>query len=206
MLDCLKKTKRETPHPLAANPITLGLIVGHTKRAPGATLHNGPSEYVYNTEVANIAKKYAERYKFLTVHIIFRDVVGISGAYKKANTLKCDAVIELHFNAFNKKVVGTETLIAPGTANRAFAQFIHDMQCQVFERGGPSRGIKVLSRGQNGFGNVSSFPQGPNCLPEPFFGDTPSEALMAVRKKEAYAQGLIEASVKYFQSQEMIDV
>jgi N-acetylmuramoyl-L-alanine amidase len=197
-------TGPELPSAESVNPINLGLIVGHTRSAPGATMHGGQSEYSYNSEVAQIAKSYGSKYSFLTTHIIFRDGVGIAGAYRRANELKCDAVIELHFNAFNRQVVGTETLIAPGTENRKFAQFIHDMQCRVFERGGQSRGVKVLSRGQNGFGNVSSFPQGPNCLPEPFFGDTPSEAVLANTHKQAYAQGLVEASLEYFKSEGLV--
>ena len=191
----------ETPKPNASNKAVIGIIVGHTKAKGGAGLHGGGNEYGYNSDIARRCKEYADRdlKNLLTTHIIYRDGIGIRGAYKKATALKCDVVIELHFNAFNKKVAGTETLVATGEDNKTFGRFVHREICRVFDRNGDSRGVKVLSRSANGGLNVYSFPSGPNCLVEPFFGDNPDEAVQAQKVKQAYAAGLIEACIDYFE-------
>lgn len=188
---------RETPDANFEGEATIGLIVGHTKKAPGASFALGGNEYDYNSDVARIAKAYCDvNFRNVKTHIIFRDGVGISGAYKKAEKLKCDVVIELHFNAFNRQVTGTETLSTTHVGDKAFGLEIQKMMCKVFNRQGLSRGLKPISRSTRGGRNVYSF-AGYNCLVEPFFGDAPSEARLANEKKEEYAEGLIEASIKF---------
>jgi N-acetylmuramoyl-L-alanine amidase len=191
------KDERETPDADFEGEASIGLIVGHTRRAPGASFALGGNEYDYNSDVARIAKAYCDvNFKNIKTHIIFRDVIGIAGAYKKATDLNCDVVIELHFNAFNKSVTGTETLTTTHVGDKAFGLEIQKMMCKVFDRQGLSRGLKPISRSARGGRNVYSF-QGYNCLVEPFFGDAPSEARLANEKKEEYAEGLIEASIKF---------
>ena len=197
-----QKEDRETPDENFEGQATIGIIVGHTKRSGGASLNNQAyrNEYEYNSRVAEIAKSYADVNfsKNVTTHIIFRDFVGISGAYRKANQLKCDVVVELHFNAVaNNTVTGTETLCTSHVGDKAYARYMQDMQTKVFKRGNDSRGVKVLSRGARGFTNVSSFPLGYNCLVEPFFGSNLKDAKLAIDVQEEYAEGLIEASVNF---------
>lgn len=191
---------RETPEPDFKGFATLGIIVGHTKRSPGASFALGGNEYDYNSMIARDAKAYADINfgKVLETHVIYRDSVGIEGAYDKAKKLGCDVVIELHFNAFNKKVSGTETLCTPDIGDAALAQAMQEMQCKVFNRKGMSRGVKQLARNARGAKNVYSFPTGYNCLVEPFFGDNPTEAKLADKKREEYAEGLIEQSISFF--------
>lgn len=174
----------------------LGLIVGHTKRSGGATFALGGNEYSFNTRVANIAKDYSKRFETFDVEVIFRDVVGISGAYKRAKELNCDVVIELHFNAFNKNVRGTETLTTTHVGDKAFGLEIQKMMCSVFNRGDLSRGLKPIARGDRGGKNVYSY-DGYNCLVEPFFGDNIDEARLAEGQINAYARGLVDASQRF---------
>jgi N-acetylmuramoyl-L-alanine amidase len=174
-------------------------MIGHSKKAPGARFALGGNEYHYNSKVADIAKRYADsKYgKNVTTHLIFRDGIGRSGAYKKAEQLQCDVVVELHFNAFNKTVVGTETLTTTHSGDKAYGKAMQDMMVKVFDRTGQSRGLKPISRSTRGGANVYGLPNGYNCLVEPFFGDVRSEAEMALDKQEEYAKGLINTSVKF---------
>jgi hypothetical protein len=135
----------------------------------------------------------------------FRDGVGIAGAYKKANALKPDACIELHYNAFNKVALGTETLCTVDSKDQGFAKIVHKNICVVFERGGMSRGVKVLPRSARGGGNIYAMPAYSNCLVEPFFGDNPSEAKLAQDKQSAYAKCLIYSFVEWSRSVGLIN-
>lgn len=194
LLNLFKKPGRETPEPDAILKSMLVLIVGHERKAPGAAFALGGYEYHYNLKVAEIAKVYAGvNYPGIRVEVVLRDGIGISGAYKKANALRPDACIELHFNAFNKRAFGTETLCTVDYKDRGFAHMVHRAMCSIFEREGLSRGVKVLPRSARGGGNIYSMPAYANCLVEPFFGDNPDEARLAQNKQTEYAHCLVDA-------------
>lgn len=174
----------------------LGVVVGHTKASQGATLAAPykTSEYVYHTEIARLMVKMAQDEKMpFDVEVFFRDAGGIAGAYKDATAAGCDAVIELHFNGFNAKVKGTVTLCSSAKQDQEFAWYFQNAMCRLFGRGGPSRGVKILSRQDRGGFSVHSFPVGANCLVEPVFGDEPEEAKMYVEKKMEYVRCLLTA-------------
>jgi len=188
----------ELPSAESKGRVKLAVIVGHEKKAQGAVMAQpfNKSEYEFNTMVAKAMHKYASTLNSeVEVEIIFRDGLGISGAYARARQLLCDAVIELHFNAFNGKVVGTETLTTPDSSDMDFAHIVQKKMCEVFGRDGQSRGVKAISKSARGGGNVHSFPGGVNCLVEPFFGDTHSEASLAMNRLDEYAEALVQAVV-----------
>ena len=190
---------RETPTPGATGKIRLGIIVGHTKAAPGAKMSSplNISEYDYNTDVATLMADECARTSLIDSIIIYRDNIGIAGAYRKAEEYGCDAVIELHFNAYNRLVTGTETLCTANPQDSLFAEHCHAAMCKVFERGGNSRGVKKIARKENGGVNVHSFPSGVNCLVEPAFADNLGEANMLVELKERYASALVVAVIDW---------
>lgn len=188
----------ELPSAESKGRVKLAVIVGHEKKAQGAVMAQpfGKSEYDFNSGVAAYMHKYAKaQVPMVEIEIIYRDGLGISGAYARARQLLCDAAIELHFNAFNGKVVGTETLTTPDSSDMDFAHIVHRKCCEVFGRDGQSRGVKALSKSARGGGNVHSFPGGVNCLVEPFFGDTHSEASLAMNRRDEYAEALVQAVV-----------
>jgi N-acetylmuramoyl-L-alanine amidase len=132
--------------------------------------------------------------------IILRDGIGISGAYRVARELKCDAVIELHFNAFNGKASGTETLCTVNDKDKKFAKLVQVAMCKVFDRkpgNAGDRGVKVISRSDRGGGNVYGIEQAANCLVEPFFGDNYNEAKMALECFDSYAKCLLDATKQW---------
>jgi len=192
-----KDKERETPDADYTGKAKIGLIVGHTKRSPGASFNNGAfsAEYDFNSEVAKQAKLYCKtKYgNVLDTEIIFRDRIGIPGAYRKAEKIGCDVVIELHFNAFNKTVEGTETLTTSHVGDREFALEIQKMMCRIFKRKGLSRGVKPIAKSARAGENVYAFPKGYNCLVEPFFGDNEKEAIFADVVLGDYSRGLIDS-------------
>lgn len=196
---------RELASPAEQKSIRIGLIVGHTKKDPGARLLGKPEhEYDYNSDVADLAKVYALGLPNAVVEIIYRDNVGIAGAYKKAHDLGCDCVIELHFNDYTGSVRGSETLCTFDNTDVDFAHVIHKQVCQVFERDGMSRGVKPVSRSARGAQNLYSFPEGVNCLVEPFFGDNQEDVLLAQRKMEDYAKALVDACLLWAKKKDLI--
>lgn len=196
--------QRELPHIGEQRFVKLGLIVGHTDKNPGATSILGVTEYDYNSEIAALASKYANDKKEIKVIVIKRDEVGIAGAYHAAEKAGCDAVIELHFNDYTGEASGSETLCSPDLTDVEFAHEIHAGMCEAFGRSGMSRGVKVIPRSGRGAENIYSFPNGVNCLVEPFFGDNAKDWELAGDKKEAYAHALIESVILWAKKNDFI--
>jgi N-acetylmuramoyl-L-alanine amidase len=191
--------KRETPLPGETMRPKLALIVGHTEKAPGASMATGGSEYDYNKRIANLCAEYVKENNLnLDLKIVYRDQIGLRGAYDRVASLNVDACIELHFNAFNKQVTGTETLCSPKPMDKEFAAILHEKICRVFHRDNDSRGVKIIPRGANGGFAVYSLGDIPNCLVEPFFGDVLEEANMALAKEKEYAESLVLGTAQFF--------
>lgn len=180
----------------------LGIVVGHEGSKPGAvvTVPIKSNEYFVNRKIAQKIKDECTKRNIDCV-LIYRDGVGVSGAYAKAKAERCDAVIELHFNAFNRKAFGTETLCTKSSDDRAFAKIVQDHMVKCFERtGSGNRGVKVLSASDRGAFSVHSFPSGANCLVEPFFSDNPEEVQLYLRKEKEYPIALVDAFVAWCES------
>ena len=154
------------------------------------------SEYQYNSDIADkMLKLIKESYPQLDAVKVLRDGHPVQDAYAACSRLGCDAVIELHFNAFDGKASGTETLCTGSVNDIEFAHIIQDQMCKAFNRQGSSRGVKVISRAARGGVNVHSFPLGVNCLVEPFFGDNVEEANLALAMPETYVAALVNGVV-----------
>lgn len=198
----------ELPGADSVGLVKLGVIVGHSEANPGAALKGSPGmyEYHFNKMVAMKMVEYAKTKQGLSVELILRDGGTIAQAYDKARELLCDAVIELHFNAFNESLVGTETLCSPDKSDVDFAHTIHKGVCNVFSRNGSSRGVTTISKSARGGVNVHSFPGGVNCLVEPFFGDNMFEAKNALRLIDAYAKGLIDSTMLWARQVDLVRI
>lgn len=190
------------PSPGFKQKVKLGIIVGHTKTSPGATFFNKTNEYVYNSEIARLMVEICKT-KVLPIDpsIIFRDGIGIAGAYAKAFAQGCDAVIELHCNAYNAKARGTLTYVSSNTEDVEFAHEIQKAMVSVFGTDGrpvtkeKGRGVQVISRSDRGGSNVYAYPGMPNCLTEPAFCDEQQDCKLLMDKKWEYANGLLNAVV-----------
>ena len=176
----------------------LALVVGHMAISGGAQGKPpiNASEYIYNTDLAKTIKQCGES-RGHRVDIFFRDIGGIPWAYRQVKNQASDACIELHFNASNGTVQGTETWYLDLDKNSNimeadFAKIVQKNICTLFERvGNTDRGVKVPAREDRGYQNLSQLRDIPVILIEPFFGDNAADAVMAVEKKQALAETII---------------
>jgi len=159
----------------------LAVVVGHTKRSPGAkgvkpiSIH----EYFWNRQLAKHIQLIAGS-EGVDCRIFFRDGIGILGAYKNVATWLPNSCIELHFNAYNGRVKGTETLYGLYDKSKIWASTVQDAMVALYGRtGNYDRGIKLRKIGERGGENVNQLDNIPSCLIEPYFGDEPSEAKLA---------------------------
>ena len=206
-----QKPKDELPDLSEKKQIAVAMIVGHTRAAGGAVAAAPISmnEYTYWSR-----EMYAHQEAFSELGIVskvfYRDNIGIAGAYREAkkwlnaHVNMVQVLIEYHFNAFNKKAFGTETLHsnkrdARGVQERVFAQMIQDAMVKTYNRTGRgNRGLKNLATpGESGFYNLVQVVDRPSILIEPFFGDNPSEAALA-KKHERDLPRNIALAVKNF--------
>jgi hypothetical protein len=196
------ETPVEVEEPVKVEPINkigFAIIVGHEKKAPGATMKvSKQSEYEYNKEVANLMINYCKNFPVLSPKIYLRDGVGIVGAYRNAENDGKSVCIELHFNAYNGIASGSETLCSNDKADIAFAGIVQKNVCKVFKRQKLSRGIKSLGKQDRGGTNVNASAKMVNCLVEPFFGDNEYEAMMALELKYDYAKCLVDSVLEYY--------
>ena len=178
----------------------LAIVVGHTKRKPGAEGANPISscEYFWNSKLAKLIKSQASANN-IECGIFYRDGIGIKGAYKKVNQWHADSCIELHFNAFNGRVIGTETLYGSYSPSEAWASSIQDAMAELYDREGrQDRGLKQRVIGERGGKNVNQLDTIPSCLIEPYFGDTSSEAILADSYLLDLAKVLVDAHKQNF--------
>lgn len=190
----------------------LAIIIGHTKKDGGAEGVSplNKQEYQYNSEVAAIAKAASQELG-VTVEVFTRDIGGVIGAYGRAvswlHTMGGNgAIIELHFNAANRKATGTEVLYADkkdkkGINEKFFAECIQAEVCMLFGRDKKTnRGLKLETgaKGERGYSNLSQTTDYPAVIVEPFFGDVESEAKLAIEKQKDYALCLIHAMLRFY--------
>lgn len=183
----------------------LAIVVGHTLNSPGATMKHPEylNEYFYNTAVSEKILEFSKEYN-IECRVFFRDGVGIRGAYRDVKQWAPHTSIELHFNAFNSKVRGTETLFYDdrdfeGVDERYLAQIVQERVCEVFARvGRQNRGIKKVGPKSRGGTNLSQLFDTPSILIEPFFGDNVEDAALAVRQIDAYAKCLVDCFHEWY--------
>lgn len=146
----------------------LAIIIGHTKKAQGATSYKGVSEYVWNGKVAQEMKAYAKTLPNIDVEVYTRDAAGVSGAAKLAKAWGADICMELHFNAFSKAAYGCEILVLKGDVESAkHADLLTDLLAkhygfkerkvtQILQNEFDGDGVYETVSGNAGHGNLAS--------------------------------------------------
>lgn len=190
--------------------IRLGLIVGHESAHQGAVIDfvnikgtklEHITEYAYNSEIALLVKERCQN-KYVEVVIIFRDEIGIAGAYAKAESLKCDIALELHFNAdVNREYFGTETLCSTNSDDLYLANIMNSEIFKVFGR--RNRGVKAIAKNSRGGANVWAMSNTANCLLEPFFGTNMLDAYIGLTKREEYADAIVRGVITYAKAKQI---
>ncbi len=184
-------------------PKRLAIIVGHTKKSPGAraVAPIAQHEYEWNSDFAEkmvsaIAGTYSA--KQVEAEVFFRDRGGIAGAYGRAKEWGADAAVELHFNSASPKASGSEVLYYTAPS-KPLANVVHAATRRVLEL--RDRGIKTPyeasgdeRRGQT---NLSQMGARPSVLTESFFGSNPHDASIAHERKDDLAAAQALAAVEY---------
>lgn len=164
------------------------------------------SEYTFHHDhIAPLLFEYGNT-PSLTTKIFTRNFGGVSGAYKNINAwaesnikngMLNNACVELHFNAFNSKVAGTETLYDLEPKQSAIlADHIQEKLCQALKRPGKSRGSKLVQEGRGAY-NLQLC-KIPGVLTEIAFCDNPDEARLVWNLRHEYARYLISGVNEYF--------
>lgn len=169
----------------------VSLSVGHSEDAQGAVNQTFKlSEFMYNSSLAPLIKKELVKLGH-TVDIIFRTTLDKLPA--QINATNADVAVELHCNALNKLVSGTEVLHYPSSAEGEFlAQYIQDAIVDVLDL--RDRGIKPSEREL-----ILRKTKMPCVIVEPGFIDNDVDCMILVDKKKelalAIASGIHEYSM-----------
>ena len=181
--------------------MTFCIVVGHTEQAQGAKYPQGViTEYVYNKGLAeeiscSLGVKDHEGF------IIKKDGMTDKKIAELVNDYNPSACIELHCNAFNQKVTGTEVLYTgKHELNIILSSSIQVNLIENFNRSKKDRGTKKLKPKHNGYDNLDKI-EVPACLVETFFIDNKNDltfGLMNIQKiAEAISNGLIDFAEAY---------
>lgn len=176
MFECLKRFFKKKP----SNKVVL--VVGHNQKQPGAKVVNNQNEYMYNSKVAHIVSNLLPEVNVAFYSELEKDYVVLSDPGFIA--------IELHTNAFNGYVNGSEVLVLDGdVVSEEYAQEMLDSLCERF--GKRNRGVKYIKEGDRGYENLRRA-KGKGArisiIVEPFFGDNFDDVI----PPSEYAQFLID--------------
>ena len=164
----------------------IAIVIGHDSKSPGAySKYLGTSEYIYNSEVASYLSCVADIYKRPNVRGYTNQMEELSKQLEKGNY---DLVAELHFNSFNKKTHGTETVTYKGNMTTLkYGKVFNEIISKDFDV--KNRGQKTVVKGGRGFGFLSLV-KADAIIVEPFFGDN-GESLNFKDHKQ-YAASIIK--------------
>lgn len=180
-------------------PPDLAIVVGHTRRNKGASsvAPLNESEYSWNSAIADQIKTACAQ-QSIGCTVFYRDGVGIKGAYAEVQRLKARMCVELHFNAFNEQVIGTETLHGTLPQSKRMAEIFHDKIISSLDRpSNEDRGLKLRPPGERGGNSLSQLAEIPSILVEPFFGDASHDAKLGHDFTDRYVSAFVSAYQAY---------
>lgn len=133
--------------PTAPQDILIAIDAGHGGKDPGAKALDGSYEKDFNLDVAKRLDKKLNELGFKTIMIRQNDVfTTLQERTNAANWNYADFFMSIHFNAFNQKTQGIETLYYPNSPteanninNKDIAAIFHEELIKTLNR--PSRGI-----------------------------------------------------------------
>ena len=182
----------------------LGIVVGHTAKAPGA--HSSflqVHEYHWNSDLADRIVK--NKPASLEVKVFFRDGIGIAGAYKESDAWGSDMTVELHFNsADSPHATGTGILYHPNsTKGRTLATLLRqeigtalDLPDWPSGTGGVVTPFEASGEERRGQKSLSAG-IAPATLIEPFFGSNSEDCARAKEGKDELAKAILDAAARF---------
>ena len=174
-----------------------GIVVGHERKAPGASSVDGTTEYAYNCDLADLVQDLLRESREVIPALFYRaDAGGYSRLPIYLNEQHdLDFVVELHFNAADGNGHGTEALHWHSSAKgKLLAGLLVAEICQAL--GTKSRGAKGL-RGEERGAYLLRNTRMPAVIVEPFFGDNAGDWEKAKDSKEQLAEAIALAVRKF---------
>lgn len=179
--------------------MNFAVIVGHTSTEQGAKAMHPirQSEYEFNSSLAIDIYRQAKE-AGLDCRIFMRNGKTRKQLGREVNEFG-GVAIELHLNAFNGTVKGTETLFdALPTDNGGFAELVNDHICKALGRDKKTnRGTKLVSFEERGWLNLHAVAI-TGCLVEPIFCDNREECRLLWSKRSEYVRALVDAVLAWY--------
>lgn len=169
----------------------IALSIGHSESEQGAVNQTfGITEFMYNSGLAKLIQKELIKLGH-DVDLVWRK--ELKDLPKQINSTNADICVELHCNAYNKIVSGSEVLHYPESPNGlALAEFIQEAIVDVLDL--RDRGIKGSEREL-----ILRKTKMPCVIVEPFFIDNDMDMIIGNEHKKdlalAIASGIHEYSL-----------
>jgi len=173
----------------------VAIIIGHDSKEQGASVYTGSTEYVWNSNVAEIMLQKASE---LDLRVFSRDGIGRQGVADLVGAFAPKLSIELHLNSFQTKALGCEVLYhADNPEDKELAQDLANMISDNFKtRLRADKGAKAIDMGDRGHINLLSvLEKGVDhvLLVEPCFANIEtSESKAIIENPEKYAEVLLD--------------
>lgn len=177
----------------------IAIVVGHNIRARGAVSVDGTSEFVWNSDLAEMIREH----DLNAVRVFTRRRGGgysaeIDRVYSEVDAWGADVSAELHFNGSSSaNACGVLTLSSGSKGSLALAEQVHAKCLAVMER--PDRGVEVRGRHDRG-GRSLWQGRAPAIMTEPFFGSNPEDWRRANARKEYLAEAIFRGCCAYLQT------
>lgn len=174
------------------SPERFAVVVGHTRKQPGAwgVSPLGCYEYEYNVGLAVLIQELLPGAK-----VFSRDGKSLKQCYAEVDAYAPKAVVELHFNSFNTRARGTLTLHGEQAGSEKLALHLQNGMVTLFGRDKlTNRGI--LRPKERGVANVN-LASCPSALVEPFFGDNTDDAILGKQNREGLAVVIAESLARF---------
>lgn len=196
-LETIIENARNDPQTLSIAPLDVAVIVAHGPTIGGATGNaNGQrhSEFSYNAELAPLIVQYLAENGLAGEVFFRREDRDVRSAVVAAAARTPSLIIELHANAGNGVVRGSEALVRPNDpAAVVIAESILDsIQSSV---GIPKRFVRTIAAGSRGSTSLYATTRKALLL-ETFFIDNKMDLEVALTKQRELAEAIAVAIAK----------
>jgi len=187
----------------------VAIVVGHSSVSRGARNYLDESEYSFNYRIGSEVNKILScRHKKEACLFYRKEFESIGFIGEEIAEYDPDLSIELHFNAFEDPVLGTEVLI--NSSHKRYqsgmlAKYFMEEMAKEFEF--KQRGIIKVSRGKRGHINLESIHKCNNniasILVEPTFGNFETkESSIFFASESSYINVLVKTILLWYQFNE----
>ena len=169
------------------------IVIGHSATAMGASSSDGKLyEYQYNVQLSKLISSKIQ------CNVVDKTGFMQSQINSIVNQLQPTCVVELHSNAFDGSISGTEVLMTYSTfnSNKLGNLLLNGLYACLGRQGKDKRGLLALQPSDRGFNNICKI-QAPMCLIEPFFIDSVQDCQLGIDKQNDIAEAIKSAIISF---------